>query len=87
MLIFPAIDLRKGKCVRLVQGRAKDETVYNEDPVAVALRWKKEGAEWLHLVDLDGAFALKILLSPLNWEGGSGHWNRCEKPLELVLNA
>lgn len=57
MLIFPAIDLRKGKCVRLVQGRAKDETVYNEDPVAVALRWKKEGAEWLHLVDLDGAFA------------------------------
>ncbi|MGB4503640.1 MAG: 1-(5-phosphoribosyl)-5-[(5-phosphoribosylamino)methylideneamino]imidazole-4-carboxamide isomerase [Syntrophaceticus sp.] len=57
MLIFPAIDLRKGRCVRLVQGRAKDETVYDEDPVAVALRWKKEGAEWLHLVDLDGAFS------------------------------
>lgn len=57
MLIFPAIDLRNGKCVRLVQGRAKDETIYDEDPVAVALRWKKEGAEWLHLVDLDGAFA------------------------------
>jgi phosphoribosylformimino-5-aminoimidazole carboxamide ribotide isomerase len=57
MLIFPAIDLRNGKCVRLVQGRAKDETIYDEDPVAVALRWKKDGAEWLHLVDLDGAFA------------------------------
>ena len=59
MLIFPAIDLRNGKCVRLVQGRAKDETIYDEDPVAVALRWKKDGAEWLHLVDLDGAFGGK----------------------------
>lgn len=56
MLVFPAIDLRKGKCVRLLQGQANKETVYDEDPVAVALRWEKEGAKWLHLVDLDGAF-------------------------------
>jgi len=57
MLIFPAIDLRKGKCVRLTQGRAQDEIVYDEDPVSVAQRRRQEGAEWLHLVDLDGAFA------------------------------
>lgn len=56
MLIFPAIDLRKGKCVRLLQGQASKETVYDEDPVAVALRWEQERAQWLHLVDLDGAF-------------------------------
>lgn len=57
MLIFPAIDLRRGKCVRLTQGRAEEETVYAADPVAVASRWVAEGATWLHLVDLDGAFA------------------------------
>lgn len=57
MLIFPAIDLRKGKCVRLIQGRADQETVYDEDPVKAAHCWKNAGAKWLHLVDLDGAFA------------------------------
>ena len=59
MLIFPAIDLRRGKCVRLLQGRADAETVYDDDPVKTALCWKKAGAQWLHLVDLDGAFAGK----------------------------
>ena len=57
MIIFPAIDMRQGKCVRLRQGRAELETVYFEDPVAVALRWEEEGADWLHLVDLDGAMS------------------------------
>jgi len=57
MLIFPAIDLRKGKCVRLTQGREEAETVYAADPVAVARAWVKKGAPWLHVVDLDGAFA------------------------------
>ena len=57
MIIFPAIDMRHGKCVRLLQGRAEQETVYFEDPVAVALRWEAEGAAWLHLVDLDGAMS------------------------------
>ena len=56
MIVFPAIDLRHGRCVRLRQGRAEDETVYGEDPVAVARRWVNEGAEWLHVVNLDGAF-------------------------------
>ena len=56
MLVIPAIDLRDGKCVRLLQGRPEDETVFSDDPVAMALRWQSEGAELLHLVDLDGAF-------------------------------
>jgi len=54
--IFPAIDLKNGKCVRLRQGRADDETVYGDDPAAQAVAWEKAGAEELHVVDLDGAF-------------------------------
>ena len=57
MKIYPAIDLKGGRCVRLRQGVASDETVYGEDPVAMALRWQGMGAEFLHVVDLDGAFA------------------------------
>jgi len=57
MLVFPAIDLRRGKCVRLRQGEPGAETVYGDDPVAVARRWGAMGAEWLHVVNLDGAFA------------------------------
>lgn len=57
MLLIPAIDLKEGKCVRLRQGRMEDDTVFSEDPVAVASRWVEEGARRLHLVDLDGAFA------------------------------
>jgi phosphoribosylformimino-5-aminoimidazole carboxamide ribotide isomerase len=56
MIVFPAIDLRRGRCVRLRQGRAEDETVYDDDPAAVAQRWVAQGAEWLHVVNLDGAF-------------------------------
>jgi phosphoribosylformimino-5-aminoimidazole carboxamide ribotide isomerase len=56
MIIFPAIDLRQGRCVRLRQGRAEDETVYDDDPAAVARRWVAQGAQWLHVVNLDGAF-------------------------------
>ena len=55
MIIIPAIDLRGGRCVRLVQGRAADETVYSENPVAMARRWYDAGAEILHVVNLDGA--------------------------------
>lgn len=56
MRVIPAIDLRGGRCVRLVQGRLDRETVYGDDPVAVARRWQAAGAEMLHVVDLDGAF-------------------------------
>ena len=56
MIIFPAVDLQNGKAVRLKQGRAEESTVFNDDPVAAALHWQEQGAEWLHLIDLDGAF-------------------------------
>lgn len=55
MEIWPAIDLRGGRCVRLVQGDYDRETVFGDDPAAMARRWADEGAEFLHLVDLDGA--------------------------------
>lgn len=55
MILFPAIDLKSGQCVRLYKGRFEEKTVYGEDPAAVAERWAAEGAEWLHLVDLDGS--------------------------------
>ncbi len=56
MIIFPAIDLAKGRCVRLVQGRRDDETVYGKSPADMARAWEAQGAEYLHVVDLDGAF-------------------------------
>lgn len=55
MILLPAIDLRGGRCVRLVQGDFARETVYGDDPVAVARRYESEGAKWLHVVDLDAA--------------------------------
>lgn len=56
MIIFPAIDIRAGKCVRLEQGLAGRETVYGENPADVARLWESKGALFLHVVDLDGAF-------------------------------
>lgn len=56
MIIFPAIDIRGGKCVRLEQGKANKQTVYGEDPVERAKLWESMGALFLHIVDLDGAF-------------------------------
>ena len=56
MVIIPAIDLKDGKCVRLRQGRADDMTVYGYDPAAQARDWREQGADELHVVDLDGAF-------------------------------
>ena len=55
MRIYPAIDILGGKAVRLKQGRANDATVYG-DPLAMAAKWQNSGADWLHVVDLDGAF-------------------------------
>jgi phosphoribosylformimino-5-aminoimidazole carboxamide ribotide isomerase len=55
--IVPAVDLRAGRCVRLLQGRADAETVFSDDPVAMARRWQEARAPRLHVVDLDGAFA------------------------------
>lgn len=56
MRIIPAVDIKNGKCVRLSQGKADQETVYSDDPVAMAGFWDEKGARTLHVVDLDGAF-------------------------------
>lgn len=56
MIIIPAIDLKDGKCVRLLQGKREEVTVYSDDPVSMAEHWVELGAELLHVVDLDGAF-------------------------------
>jgi phosphoribosylformimino-5-aminoimidazole carboxamide ribotide isomerase len=65
VIVYPAIDLRGGRCVRLREGDFARETVYGDDPVAVAERWVAEGASWLHVVDLDGARAGRPVQLPL----------------------
>lgn len=94
MIVIPAIDLRGGRCVRLHQGRSDRETVFSDDPVAVALQWKALGAERLHVVDLDGAFAgeprqgalvakLVAAMAPIPVEVGGGL--RSLKDVETAL--
>jgi phosphoribosylformimino-5-aminoimidazole carboxamide ribotide isomerase len=81
MIIYPAIDIRQGRVVRLLHGDPNQVTVHGDDPVAVAERWKAAGAEWLHVVNLDGAFgestfaietlgALAKLGLPIQFGGG-----------------
>ena len=65
MILIPAIDIKGGRCVRLLQGDLNAETVYAEDPLEMALRWEAEGAARLHLVDLDGAVAGSAIHFPL----------------------
>jgi phosphoribosylformimino-5-aminoimidazole carboxamide ribotide isomerase len=60
ILVIPAIDLRKGKCVRLIQGEAGTEKIYSDDPVNMAIIWRGENFKTLHIVDLDGAFEGKL---------------------------
>ncbi len=57
MILFPAIDIRNGRCVRLTEGKFECETIFAEDPAEMAVRWADAGAEYLHVVDLDGALA------------------------------
>ncbi len=64
MIVIPAIDIKNGKCVRLLQGRMDAETVFSDDPAAMGSRWEEEGAELIHVVDLDGAVAKR----PVNLE-------------------
>ena len=79
MIIFPAIDLRDGKCVRLLRGDFAKETIYSSAPEEVALRWEREGAEYLHVVDLDGALAGK----PKNTEVIKKILSNVQIPIEL----
>ena len=98
MTIYPAIDLRNGRCVRLFQGKADQETVYYENPADPARSWKDAGADHLHVVDLDGAFAgasanLDAVRSILRVEGlkvqlggGMRDETAIEKALDLGLS-
>ncbi|MCF8089474.1 MAG: 1-(5-phosphoribosyl)-5-[(5-phosphoribosylamino)methylideneamino]imidazole-4-carboxamide isomerase [Desulfotignum sp.] len=61
MLIIPAVDIKQGKCVRLRQGRMEDATEYAADPAVMAVKWESLGAQWIHVVDLDGAFAKSVM--------------------------
>lgn len=95
MLIIPAIDLRAGRCVRLVEGKLEKETVYSDDPVSMAVHWQEQGARWLHVVDLDGAFAgvpknldviseiLAAVDMPVQIGGGIRNLDTVERLLEL----
>lgn len=61
MIIIPAVDIKQGKCVRLLQGRMEDSTHYSDSPASMAAKWASKGAELIHIVDLDGAFAKKVV--------------------------
>ena len=60
MNLYPAIDLKEGKCIRLKKGLLKDITFYNSNPVDQAAKFINMGAKWIHMVDIDGAFKGKI---------------------------
>jgi phosphoribosylformimino-5-aminoimidazole carboxamide ribotide isomerase len=79
MLIIPAIDLKEGKCVRLEQGLMDKATVYSEDPATTAKHWESQGAELLHVVDLNGAFAGV----PKNLEAIKAIRNAVTMPIEV----
>ena len=98
MLVIPAIDLRGGRAVRLVEGRFDQETVYSDDPAAVARSWEEQGAEMIHLVDLDGAVAgtlknlavieriLQAVTVPVQLGGGIRNMATVEMLLALGLS-
>jgi phosphoribosylformimino-5-aminoimidazole carboxamide ribotide isomerase len=79
MILFPAIDLKDGKCVRLRQGEMADATVFNDDPGAQAAAFEAQGFEWLHVVDLNGAFAGK----PVNGEAVEAILSAVHVPVQL----
>jgi phosphoribosylformimino-5-aminoimidazole carboxamide ribotide isomerase len=79
MLIIPAVDIKGGRCVRLLQGREGSETIFSDDPSAMAARWEAEGAEFLHVIDLDGAFRK----SPQNVEAIKRILHRVHTPIQL----
>jgi phosphoribosylformimino-5-aminoimidazole carboxamide ribotide isomerase len=95
VIVIPAVDVKEGRCVRLREGRADAETVFSEDPVAMATQWAAHGAQRLHVVDLDGAFGkpkqtaliAKIIaaVAPLPVQVGGGL--RDVASIEAVLEA
>ena len=99
MLLIPAIDLKNGRCVRLLQGEAAAETVYSDDPASMARSFEDAGAKRLHLVDLDGAFKgkganlvsiraiLKNISIPVQLGGGLRNAENIEKMFELGVSS
>jgi phosphoribosylformimino-5-aminoimidazole carboxamide ribotide isomerase len=94
MTIYPAIDIKNGRCVRLTQGRADQETVYGENPAAMAAEFAAAGSAWVHVVDLDGAFEGEprnlvsveaIMKAGLRVELGGGLRNRASVDRALAL--
>ncbi len=79
MILFPAIDLKEGRCVRLKQGDMAQATIFNDDPAAQAATFEAQGFQWLHVVDLDGAFAGK----PMNAAAVEAILKRVAFPVQL----
>lgn len=79
LTLYPAIDLKGGQCVRLRQGEMDQATIYSDDPGSQAKEWHKQGCKWLHVVDLDGAFAKK----PVNIEAVQAILANSKVPVEL----
>lgn len=94
MRIYPAIDIKDGKCVRLLQGRFSDVTVYGDDPAHMAKKWEQQGGEFIHVVDLDGALhgfgvneqAIKKICASVHVPVQTGGGIRCMKDIEARLN-
>lgn len=94
MIIYPAVDIQDGKCVRLFQGQFGDVTVYSEDPVEMALKWERAGARYLHVIDLDGARAGEpqnvAIISRMAVQAGipiqMGGGIRSIEKIEIILN-
>ena len=99
MLLIPAIDLKDGRCVRLLQGEADAQTIYSNDPVEMAISFEDAGAKRLHLVDLDGAFRgkganmasirsiLKNISIPVQLGGGLRNAENIEQMFELGVSS
>lgn len=94
MRIIPAIDIKNGNCVRLLQGRMDAETIYSEDPAGIALRWKNQGAEIIHIVDLDGAIekhprnlaSIRKILDTVNVDIQVGGGIRNEETVSMFID-
>ncbi len=94
MIIIPAVDIKQGRCVRLFQGRMDTETVFSDDPAAMAKRWEEEGAEIIHVIDLDGAFekspknlnSIRKILENVNAHIQVGGGIRNEKTVRMFLD-
>lgn len=79
MILYPAIDLKDGKCVRLLKGDMNAETIYNDDPAAQAMSFARDGFSWLHIVDLNGAIEGK----PVNKDAVQNILDRVDLPVQL----